>query len=180
MENLLKIFTDSYLFCAVFGGTLFILMSIMSFIGFGHDADCDCDVHDGGIGEVSVLSIKGLIAFVTFYGLGGLCFKNIGWGGWFLALLSGIIMMFVTAGIFALVVKLQHSGNITPESLVGCPGSVYLSLPGEGKTGGQVTVTLPGSTRTVKAVSDEPLATGTPVEIREYLGNELYRVSKRV
>ena len=70
MESLLKIFTDSYLFCAVFGGTLFILMSIMSFIGFGHDADCDCDVHDGGIGEVSVLSIKGLIAFVTFYGLG--------------------------------------------------------------------------------------------------------------
>ena len=81
MENLLKIFTDSYLFCAVFGGTLFILMSIMSFIGFGHDADCGCEVHDGGIGEVSVLSIKGLIAFVTFYGLGGLCFKNIGWGG---------------------------------------------------------------------------------------------------
>ena len=70
MESLLKIFTDSYLFCAVFGGTLFILMSIMSFIGFGHDADCGCEVHDGGIGEVSVLSIKGLIAFVTFYGLG--------------------------------------------------------------------------------------------------------------
>ena len=76
--------------------------------------------------------------------------------------------------------KLQHSGNVSPESLVGCPGSVYLSLPGEGKSGGQVTVTLPGSTRTVKAVSDEPLATGTPVEVREYLGNDLYRVSKRI
>ena len=180
MENLLNIFTNSYLFCAVFGGSLFILMSILSFIGFGHGADCDCDVHDGGIGEVSVLSIKGLIAFITFYGLAGLCFKSIGWGGWFLALLSGIIMMFVTAGIFALVVKLQHSGNVTPESLVGCPGSVYLSIPGEDQTGGQVTVTLPGSTRTVKAVSAEALPTGTPVEIREYLGNNLYRVSKRV
>lgn len=180
METLLKLFTNSYLFCAVFGGALFILMAILTFVGIGHDAECDCEIHDGGIGEVSVISLKGIIAFVTFYGLGGLCFKNAGWGGWFLSLLCGIIMMFVTAFVISLIVKLQHSGNVKPESLVGCLGSVYLSLPGERKTGGQVTVTLPGSTVTVHAVSDEALETGTPVEVKEYLGNSLYRVEKSV
>ena len=43
-----------------------------------------------------------------------------------------------------------------------------------------MTVTLPGSTVTVQAVSQEPLETGTPVEVAEYLGNSLYRVTKRI
>ena len=179
MENLLTLFTNSYFFCAVFGGSLFVLMSILTFMGIGHDAECDCEIHDGGIGEVSVISIKGLIAFVTFYGLGGLCFKSAGWGGWFLSVLCGVVMMFVTAGVIALVVKLQHSGNVEPESLVGCDGTVYLSIPEAGGMG-QVTVTLPSSTVTVKATADEPLETGTPVEIKACLGDDLYRVSKRI
>ena len=154
-------------------------MSILTFVGIGHDAECDCEVHDGGIGEVSVISLKGLIAFITFYGLGGLCFKNAGWGGWFLSVLCGVVMMFVTAGVIALVVRLQHSGNVKPESLVGCSGTVYLSVP-EAKGTGQVTVTLPSSTVTVKVTADEALETGTPVEVSEYLGNDLYRVTKRI
>ena len=180
MGNLLTLFTNSYLFCAVFGGSLFILMSILTFAGIGHDAECDCEVHDGGIGEVSVISLKGLIAFITFYGLGGLCFKSAGWGGWFLSVLCGVVMMFVTAGIVALMVKLQHSGNVAPESLVGCSGSVYLTIPGEGKGTGQVTVTLPASTVTVQATAAEELATGCPVEVTAYLGDNLYRVTKRI
>lgn len=179
MGNLLTLFTNSYLFCAVFGGSLFILMAIMTFMGIGHDAECDCEIHDGGIGEVSVISIKGVIAFITFYGLGGLCFKHAGWGGWFLSVLCGVVMMFVTATVIALVVRLQHSGNVKPESLVGCDGTVYLSIPEAGGMG-QVTVTLPSSTVTVKATAGEPLETGTPVEIREYLGDDLYRVAKRI
>ena len=179
MGNLLTLFTNSYLFCAVFGGSLFILMSILTFVGIGHDAECDCEVHDGGIGEVSVISLKGLIAFITFYGLGGLCLKSAGWGGWFLSVLCGVVMMFVTAGVIALVVRLQHSGNVKPESLVGCSGTVYLSVP-EAKGTGQVTVTLPSSTVTVKVTADEALETGTPVEVSEYLGNDLYRVTKRI
>lgn len=176
MEKLLTLFTNSYLFCAVFGGALFILMFIMTLIGIGHDAECDCDVHDGDIGAVSVLSLKGIIAFITFYGLSGLCFKIPGWGGWIVSVVCGVVMMFVTAAVITLVVKLQHSGNLRPEALVGCPGSVYLSIPGDGKTSGQVTVTLPGSTVTVSAVADEALATGTPVTVEQYLGNNLYKV----
>lgn len=179
MEKLLTLFTNSYLFCAVFGGALFILMFIMTLIGIGHDAECDCDVHDGDIGAVSVLSLKGIIAFITFYGLSGLCFKLPGWGGWIVSVICGTVMMFVTAGVITLVVKLQHSGNVRPESLTGCSGSVYLSIPGDGKTSGQVTITLPGSTVTVSAVADEALATGTPVTVEQYLGNNLYKVKVR-
>lgn len=178
MEKLLTIFTNSYLFCAVFGGALFILMFVLTLVGMGHDAGCDCEAHDGGIGEVSVISLKGLIAFVTFYGLSGLCFKVPGWGGWIISVISGVVMMFVTAGVVTLVVKLQHSGNIRPENLVGASGKVYLTVPGGPERAGQVTVTLPGSTREISAVADETLETGVSVTVVRYLGNSLYKVVK--
>ena len=196
MEKLLAVFSNSYLFCAVFGGTLLVIMFILTLLGLGHDADaggadvdvgaagadgCDgeCEVHEGGLGALSFLSLKGLIAFITFYGLSGLCFKMNTWGGWFISVGCGLVMMFVTAAVIAFVCKLQHSGNINPESLKGCSGSVYLSIPGEGKSGGRVTVSLPSNTVEVEAVADEALATGTPVVVREYLGNNLYKVARK-
>ena len=179
MEKLLTVFTDSYLFCAVFGGTLLVIMFILTLIGFSHDAECDCEIHDGDMGEVSVLSVKGIVSFITFYGLSGLCFRFSSWGGWLVSVFCGVVMMFVTAGVISLVLKLQHSGNVNPESFIGCPGSVYLALPGEEKPGGQVSVTLPGSTRIVAAVSEEPLETGTPVVVEAALGNNVYKVSRQ-
>ena len=178
MEKLLTLFTNSYFFCAVFGGSLFVLMFILTLVGIGHDAECDCEVHDGGIGEVSVISLKGLIAFITFYGLSGLCFKVPGWGGWGISVISGVVMMFVTAGVVALVVKLQHSGNVRPESIVGAAGKVYLTVPGGAEKSGRVTVTLAGATREITAVADETLETGVPVTVTQYLGNSLYKVVK--
>ena len=179
MEKLLAFFSNSYLVCAVFGGTLFIVMFILTLVGIGHDADVDagadvdvdvgdgsCELHDGGLGSLSFLSLKGIIAFITFYGLSGICFKMNTWGGWFVSVGCGLVMMFVTAAVIALICKLQHSGNIKPESLTGCSGSVYLSIPGAGKSGGRVTVTLPASTMEVEAVADEALETGTPVTVQ--------------
>lgn len=181
MSTILSIFTNTYLFCAIFGGTLLVLMFILTLTGIGHDAD-GCEVSgelgDGDIGSVSVLSLKGIIAFVTFYGLGGLCFKSFGWGGWLLSIACGAAMMFATAAVISLVLKLQHSGNIDPESLKGCAGSVYLSIPGGSDKSGLVTVTLPASTLQVKAIADEPLASGTAVTVEKYLGNNLYLVRK--
>ena len=194
MEKLLAVFSNSYLFCAVFGGTLLVVMFILTLLGLGHDADADgagvdaevdadvcgeCGTHGGGLGALSFLSLKGIIAFITFYGLSGICFKMNTWGGWFVSVGCGLVMMFVTAAVIALICKLQHSGNIKPESLTGCSGSVYLSIPGAGKSGGRVTVTLPASTMEVEAVADEALETGTPVTVQEYLGNNVYKVVRR-
>ena len=193
MEKLLAVFSNSYLFCAVFGGTLLVVMFILTLLGLGHDTDVDgagadadasvcdgeCEVHEGGLGALSFLSLKGLIAFITFYGLSGICFKMNTWGGWFISVGFGLVMMFVTAAVIAFVCKLQHSGNIKPESLKGCSGSVYLSIPAGGQPGGRVTVSLPANTVEVEAVADEALATGTPVIVQEYLGNNVYKVVRK-
>ena len=191
MEKLLAVFSNSYLFCAVFGGTLLVVMFVLTLMGLGHDTDVDgagadadvcdgeCEVHEGGLGALSFLSLKGLIAFITFYGLCGICFKMNTWGGWFISVGFGLVMMFVTAAVIAFVCKLQHSGNIKPESLKGCSGSVYLSIPAGGQPGGRVTVSLPANTVEVEAVADEALATGTPVIVQEYLGNNVYKVVRK-
>lgn len=44
-------------------------------------------------------------------------------------------MMFLTALVVSLLLKMQQSGNITPAELVGQRGTVYLTVPGRARPG---------------------------------------------
>ena len=180
MDNIYKLFENTYLFCAIFGTTIFAIQFILTLVGFGHggeDADGDGipDDLEGGdasdIGHVDAsqasdvlhvnfFSLKSIMAFIAFYGWGGLCFKHLGWGGFAIALLSGIIMMVIISVLIALLLKMQQSGNITPKDYIGKSGSVYLSIPANRAPGGKATVKLDACTREIDAVSDEPIPTG--------------------
>lgn len=183
MAGFLSLIESSYMFIAVFGGTVFLILFILTLIGLDHDADGSGfeivahDVHD--VQGLSFLSVKSVVAFFTFYGLGGLCFRQYGWGGFLLALVSGAVMMAIVSAVLAFVVKMQHSGNVTPQDVVGKEGTVYLSLPEKRGPGGIVTVTLEGGTMEISAVSDEALATGTRVVVTEALGRGSFAVKKQ-
>ena len=77
-------------------------------------------------------------------------------------------------------IKAIYRYNVKPESLVGCAGSVYLSIPAGNQRGGRVTLVLPSSTVEVEAVADEALETGSPVVVEQYLGNNVYKVVKKL
>ena len=194
MDNIYKLFENTYLFCAIFGTTIFAIQFILTLVGFGHggeDADGDGipDDLEGGdasdIGHVDAsqasdvlhvnfFSLKSIMAFIAFYGWGGLCFKHLGWGGF--AILSGIIMMVIISVLIALLLKMQQSGNITPKDYIGKSGSVYLSIPANRAPGGKATVKLDACTREIDAVADEPIPTGKTVTIVQAIGNNTYLV----
>ncbi|MBR4417477.1 MAG: hypothetical protein IKS67_11940, partial [Victivallales bacterium] len=165
-------------------------------IGFGHggeDADGDGipddleaqDASDIGhvdasqaedVMHVNFFSLKSIMAFIAFYGWGGLCFKHLGWGGFAIALLSGIVMMVIISVLIALLLKMQQSGNITPKDFIGKTGSVYLSIPGNRSPGGKATIKLDACTREIDAISDEPIPTGKTITIVQAIGNNTYLV----
>ena len=196
MDNIYKLFENTYLFCAIFGTTIFAIQFILTLVGFGHggeDADGDGipDDLEGGdasdIGHVDAsqasdvlhvnfFSLKSIMAFIAFYGWGGLCFKHLGWGGFAIALLSGIIMMVIISVLIALLLKMQQSGNITPKDYIGKSGSVYLSIPANRAPGGKATVKLDACTREIDAVADEPIPTGKTITIGQAIGNNTYLV----
>ena len=173
-----------YLFIAVTGSVIFALQFIMTVAGIHSDVELDgagfdVDSHDiSDIQGLNFFSLKAIVAFVTFFGWGGYFYGHLGWTGLAIAFGCGLIMMFLTALVVSLLLKMQQSGNITPAELVGQRGTVYLTVPAGRAPGGMVTVTLPGCTRQVSARADDELKPGTAVVISENLGGGSFLVVK--
>lgn len=173
-----------YLFIAVTGSVIFALQFIMTVAGIHSDVELDgagfdVDSHDiSDIQGLNFFSLKAIVAFVTFFGWGGYFYGHLGWTGLAIAFGCGLIMMFLTALVVSLLLKMQQSGNITPAELVGQRGTVYLTVPAGRAPGGMVTVTLPGCTRQVSARADDELKTGTAVVISENLGGGSFLMVK--
>jgi hypothetical protein len=174
-----------YFYCAVVGGTVLLLQTLMLVFGLGHaDAEFDADTdpgdvldtggHGGGHGHAAdgffkVLSFKTLVAFVTFFGLGGLACLEAGMkrGSTLAAALAmGIAALWLVAWLMSALGQLQSSGNLDLQNAVGATGTVYLRIPARRQGPGKVTVVLQGRSVQCKATTaDAEIPTGSAVRI---------------
>ena len=179
-----------YWLFAVVGTLIFVIQALMTFFGgFGGDAtsvDMNADVNNDGIADVGdmglahlkVFSFRSVIAFITFFGWGGLVLDTTSFWRFLFATLLGLVMMILTAIVFMLLLRLQNEGEkITPAQIVGVTGVVYLTIKGM-DSAGKVTVSVVGVTRELEAVAKEEIATGTTVRIVEYIAKNRYLVEK--
>lgn len=128
-------------------------------------ADGDADVPDGA--DTGVFSMRAVVGF----------FLGFGWGGYMslaagmatmaaagIAFVVGLVMFLLVAALMRAVYGLRSDGTISPESLVGLRGSVYVTIPPAGQPGGQVQLAHPNQLLTIAAVQmgDSPL----PVQSR--------------
>lgn len=169
------------------GGTgLFVVLGILALFGIGGDGAPDFDADgnfsldhvDTGYLDFKLISFRSILAFVTVFGWGGVLWGQHGWLGFMFSLICGLVMMFLTALIFWMVLRLQQSGNVSREEFLGKTGTVYLGIPGGRTNPGKVTVTVGSSTHEILALSDEPIPTGNSVTIIETLGERRYLVEK--
>lgn len=162
------------IFCLIaWAATLFAVgMSVVSlFADFG---DGDVDV-DGGHGGDGVFSVRAVIGFLLGFGWGGYMAVQGGMivsGAVLIALLMGLAMFFVIAGMMRLIYSLKSDGSrdFSQKSMVGMTGSVYVTIPPAGEAGGQVQVSREGSqliTMPAVQTGDSPLPPLTPVEVVE-------------
>ena len=171
-----------YLGCAVFGGTLFILRSILILVGMSGDdadgsadADADADVGsnaDGSpVADFRMVSLQTITAFLLMFGLTGILMRR---GGgdvkqWVVAVVAsviGLFTMFVIAKMFQKSRALQSDGTIYPQDVVGTEGTIYLGIrPG---CIGKVQVTVRGAMKVYDARCADPalaIPTGTAVKV---------------
>ena len=171
-----------YLFLAVAGSVFFVFELLMTLFGGGgaHDFDDSAfELHDHDVPDLhglKLLSVKGLVSFITFFGWAGYFWGERGWVGFLLACVCGFLMMFLTALSLWFLLKLQQSGTVTARDCVGRSATVYVSIPAGRQPGGQITITLPGGTRQSRAVADQAIPHGEAVVIREALGSDLFLV----
>jgi len=170
-----------FLGCAIVGGGLFLLRSIMMVMGLGSD---EGEHHDGDGGDVDtthsnssiialkLLTLHGMTAFLFMFGLVGyLMLDNnpqaVGFAS-VIATVVGVVTMLIIAKIFQSSRKLQSDGTIYPQDTVGLEGSVYLVIrPGEV---GKVQVTVRNALKVFDARAKDPaveIKTGDRVKVIE-------------
>lgn len=166
---------------------VFIIQTIMTFIGLGTDADVDAGPMDGSVdsmedGSLSgVFSFRNLVNFLLGYGWAGvLLFDDIAkrWLLQLVAIAVGLAFVLAFVFMFRQVMKLAHDGSFRMQEAVGLKADVYLRIPAARAGRGKVQVSVKGSIHEIDAVTDNDaeIPTGGQVEIVEVLGDDLLLV----
>ena len=181
MSTLEQVFFGS----AVVGGALFMIRLVLQFAGaVDVDLDAGADVAvdaspDIGSSDISfkLLSLEGITAFLTMFGLIGLATSKTTNAGPAMAFIggfaAGLAAMWLIGKVFQSMVGLQSVGTMDLKNAVGQQGTVYLTI--DPKEGGKVEVSVQDRLQVFEAVirSDEALETGTPVKVVEVRGATL-------
>jgi len=159
---------------------LFVIQFVLSVIGIDFDADGDADFDNSGSvdgldADFTMLSVRSIIAFFTFFGWTGVVALGGGAGPLLAVLLAssaGFVAMLVVAYIFYLFIKLQSSGTLNLDNALGNTGEVYLVIPGDKSGMGKVQMKVQGSLRELDAItSGESIPTGAPIRVVDVLEN---------
>ena len=159
---------------------IFVIQTIMTFLGADADTDFDVDVDtsmDGG----DLSNIEGGSNLYTFRNFVNF-FLGFGWTAILLqkqvksttllvilAVLVGVALVMAVMYLFKWLSSMQQSGNINVyQSAIGCQGKCYLVIPAERSGEGKVQITIQGAVREYNAVTDgDTIKTGTPIQVVE-------------
>jgi hypothetical protein len=176
-----------FLYCAIGGGTLFLVQVVLSTLGMG-DADLDFGgQHGGETGHTSadtafkVLSLQGLTAFFGMFGLVGLALHDESHVHPALAVLgasvAGSLTTWLIARLFHAARKLETSGTLNLQKAVGATGTVYLRIAPDKP--GKVTLSLHGRLIELDAIcATQTLETGSEVRVERVLADGSVSVVK--
>ena len=130
---------------------------------------------DGLDADFTLLSVRSIIAFFTFFGWTGVVALSGGAGSMLAVLMAsaaGFMAMMVVAYIFYLFIKLQSSGTLNLDNALGNTGEVYLIIPGNKSGIGKVQMKVQGSLRELDAITTgQAIPTGAPIQVVDVLEN---------
>lgn len=170
----------------VFATLIFIVQSIMTFVGADTDTGVDSSSLDGGFdadaanGDLdadlgaNLLTFRNLVNFIIGFGWTViLCRPSIESTALLIivGVLAGVALVAAVMLLFKWLSGMQQSGTINLyKSAVGCTGSVYLTIPGERQGQGKVQLSINGAIREYLAQTDGPeLKTGALIRVIEVL-----------
>lgn len=143
--------------------------------GHGH-----AHAHEAGSSFFRMLSVRTLTAACAFFGLGGLAANSLEWpviASLPVAIVAGLIAMYIVAWIMRVLYGLRSEGNVYIECALGSRGTVYLAIPDEDAGVGKVLVNVQDRTMEYDARSlHGPIATGTPVVVVDVVDSNTVQV----
>jgi len=168
---------------------VFVIQSIMTFIGadlggdFDMDADMGMDGADGLDPGMNLYTFRNFVNFILGFGWTAILLQDKVASTGALLVFSIIVGVALVAGVmflFKWLSGMQASGNINVyTSAVGCQGKVYLTVPAERTGQGKVQITINNAVREYDAVTDGgKLPTGTSIKVVEVIDSETLLVEE--
>ena len=161
---------------------MFFIQFILSLIGLDFDTDTDLDVGsdiESMDADFTVFSVRGFIAFFTFFGWAGVSVLN-GGGSAFVALgvgaLAGAVAMTIVGYMMYAFSRLSDDGKVVdPYDALDTVGTVYLRIPASSKGQGKITLNINGNLREWEAITleGEQLPTGSSVRVIEIVDDNV-------
>src|SRR5262245_8358154 len=117
---------------ALFASIFQILMFLGALLGSGHDFDHDPSA-DGGDGSAGaqILSMRTLVAGAVGFGWAGVLALDSGATPAMaigIAVLCGIVFMFLVFGVMRLLFSMRADGTLNYQNAVGLTGRVYVTV----------------------------------------------------
>ena len=173
---------------AAVSSLVFVIQTVITFLGMGADVDFDADLASGvdgldGDSFAGFFSFRNLVNFLLGYGWAGtLLADTIESRGWLQLAAVGVGLTFVIAFLimFRLLMKLAHDGTFRISECVGLQASVYLRIPAGRSDKGKVMVSVKGATHEVDAITDDGdmIPTGGTVKIISVVADDTVLVEK--
>ncbi|MFR2398587.1 NfeD family protein [Dysgonomonas mossii] len=149
-----------YWYIAIGASVIFIIQTIMTFVGADADTGVDADFDgnlDGGDSPFQLFSLRNLINFLLGFGWAGVSLYNVIESNVLLAIVAFLVGVLFIAFFFFIMralLKLSEDNSFKIEDTIGKTADVYLSIPAA-KTGkGKVFISVRGSTHELSAITN--------------------------
>jgi hypothetical protein len=164
---------------------VFIIQTILTFIGGdatdGLEADFDGDM-TGDSGPFQLFSLRNLINFLLGFSWFGISFWNVVENKTVLiglAVVVGLIFLFLFFFIIRQLQKLQEDNTFTLKEVVGKTAVVYLRIPAERSGTGKIQVSVRGSVHELSAITNgEEIQSGAVVNVSQIIDEQILLVEK--
>lgn len=185
-----------YWIIAVSSTAIFLILLVFSFFGAhvdgidGIDNPDGADFHGGDVAISEgfsgfIISFKSVISFLMMFGWAGIIsmnFKMTNFVTLFVAFITGLITLFLVAGLLYFVTKMQDDGTMKIENAIGKIGTVVLHIPSKMQGFGQIQVNVQGTLKTLDAKTEEKedITSGTKIIVIDVLeDNSLLVITKK-
>lgn len=149
-----------YVYIAIGASIIFIIQTVMTFIGADSDTGMDADFDgnlDAGAYPFQLFSLRNLINFLLGFGWAGATLydiidNNIILG--IIAVIIGALFILVFFIIMKTLMRLSEDNSFDLKSAIGKTGDVYLTIPPKRTGKGKVFISVNGSTKELDAITD--------------------------
>ena len=178
LEPLLKV----YWYIAIPVSLIFIVQTIMTFVGMDADMDTDFEVNGHDAEGFQLFSFRNLINFLIGLSWTGIAFYGTITNHLILMAISVVIgMAFVLLFFFIIqqIQRLAEDNTFNIKNTLSKTGQVYLSIPARKEGKGKVQISVNGAVHELSAVTEQDkLETGAMVRVTGILDQHILIVEK--